>query len=603
MADPNPATQSSTSPDLYAVANHNDAGSIEAGATGNVRPAKPAPQPPTVVGDGKTENAPESASRGHQTSGTDAETPSAIKPPCTFGDYDLLEEVGRGGMGVVYKARQRSLGRIVALKMVLESHRDSFNLQRRLDVEARAGAALDHPNIIPVYHSDQLGNCQYFTMAFVNGKTLQAIAKIRGLPVPDAVNIVRTVALAIEHMHKHGVIHRDLKPSNIMIDTEGRPRVSDFGLAKLASSDVGLTRKGQILGTLCYMAPEQARGTAKAVVGPAADIYALGGILYFTLTGKAPISGDSDADILLKVMQEPPPPLRQINPAIPAGLEAVCMKCLNKKPEERYASAGALAQALVAFAPSSVTPLEGTIPSDSPVSPPPTEPMTQTETGRPRRRFPVMLVGGIAAAVAVVGVGIYVIFNQREVPPSDPNKTGGKEGEVVKHQPEHQPLPPPWQKQQQSEFSVTLVPVGSFEGPAGELLIPKTSDGTVLKIEVERNCYVGVWTRDPDGKVVQLFPNDWEGDNLIRKGIPRLVPGNDNYRIRADVSEGMEQLCIVARSQKWDPIPSDKLGPFQLFKTGPDLNRLRVLTLEARDVMARLVYDFRVIDPNQQKDE
>ena len=211
--------------------------------------------------------------------------------PCDFSDYELLEEAGRGGMGIVFKARQKSLGRLVALKMVREESRSSDTSQQRLGREARAAAALDHPNIVSIYEVGQHAGYQYFTMAYVEGETLAHAARGRGLPLPQAVRLVEVVAEAIDHAHQMGVIHRDLKPSNVLIDRNGRPRVTDFGLAKQTGVDGSLTGSGQVVGTPSYMAPEQAIGTARGTVGPLADVYALGGLLYFALTGRRPSPG------------------------------------------------------------------------------------------------------------------------------------------------------------------------------------------------------------------------------------------------------------------------------------------------------------------------
>jgi eukaryotic-like serine/threonine-protein kinase len=518
---------------------------------------------------------------------TDA--PLTIKVPCTFGDYELLEEIGHGGMGVVYKARQKSLGRIVALKMLLERGRDSSVLQQRLDLEARALAALDHPNLVPIYDAGLLNGCQYFTMAFVEGCTLQAKAKKHGLAVSEAAPIVRAVASAIEFIHQHGIIHRDLKPSNILIDREGRPRVSDFGLAKLSGGSEGPTRTGALLGTLHYMAPEQARGSGKALVGPLADVYALGGVLYFTLTGMPPICGDSDADILLKVIQEPPPPIRQLQPSVPADLEAICMRCLSKKPEDRFASAGAFAQALAAYAPSvSMTPIAQTMINDSSPTPSALGPSAQ----RQQRRPPWKLISGIAAMLAVVAVAFFLGLHHSMIPPGEPPTvvpppTGNVEAKVPAA-----PWPP-----EAHDFDVKLTLVGSLEGPNGIRLveIKRNGDPVYFEVKSERKAYLWLWTRNANGKVIKLFPNKYETDNLVPAGEPRMIPDkNGSFIIKGSKSTGPEELCLIATSGKLDPLHGEALGPFEIYEGANVRDLARDLTVSGLDKATVFVVPYQV---------
>jgi serine/threonine-protein kinase len=269
--------------------------------------------------------------------------------PRSFGPYDLLGEIGRGGMGVVYKARQKDLDRVVALKMILASHLASPEHVRRFQVEARAAARLRHSNIVHIHEVGQHHGQHYFTMEYVEGESLAERLAREPLPIEAAVRIVGAVARAVEHLHQQGIIHRDLKPSNILLDRDAQPYVTDFGLAKLFEPGAEMTATGVIAGTPSYMAPEQASGHF-AEVGPAADVYSLGAILYELLTGRPPFSQENRLDVFLDILGREPALLRQLNPKVPAGLELVCLKCLAKAPGDRYASAAALADELDRFA-------------------------------------------------------------------------------------------------------------------------------------------------------------------------------------------------------------------------------------------------------------
>ncbi len=291
--------------------------------------------------------------------------------PREFGDFELLSELGRGGMGVVYKARQKSLNRIVALKMVREAHLSSAADRARFEAEAKAAARLQHPNIVTVHEVGTFDGQAYFCMEFVEGQTLaQLVASHGPLPPREAARLVAAIARAVEHAHAQGVVHRDLKPSNILLagargmgqgtreeEPAGSslapcpmplaPKVTDFGLAKQADRGESLTRTGVAVGTPSYMAPEQATG--RKDVTPAADIYSLGAILYELLTGRPPFRAATAAATLLLVLEQEPVPPRDLNPEVPRELEVVCLKCLQKPADLRYPTAAALAADLEAF--------------------------------------------------------------------------------------------------------------------------------------------------------------------------------------------------------------------------------------------------------------
>jgi tRNA A-37 threonylcarbamoyl transferase component Bud32 len=255
-----------------------------------------------------------------------------------FGDYDLIKELGRGGMGIVFKARQMSLNRPVALKMIRSAALASEDERRRFQNEAEAVATLDHPHIVPILEVGNYEGQRYFTMKLIGGTSLnQRLADYVGDP-RSAAELLKHVAEAVHHAHQRGILHRDLKPANIMLDERGEPFVTDFGLAKRIEGDSELTLSGAIMGTPAYMAPEQASGRRGAVT-TASDVYGLGAIFYAVLTGRAPFEGDSVEETLEQVRNSAPSPPSKINPRMPRDLETICLKCLEKDPSRRYASA------------------------------------------------------------------------------------------------------------------------------------------------------------------------------------------------------------------------------------------------------------------------
>jgi serine/threonine-protein kinase len=286
-------------------------------------------------------------------------TRSRFDPPALgFGDYELYEELGRGGMGVVYRSRQKSLDRVVALKIVLAGSRATNADLARFRGEAETAARLNHPHIVPVYDVGQHDGLPYFTMRYVPGTTLADRLAEGPLPGREAARLLAPVARAIANAHQQGVLHRDLKPSNVLIDTEGRPYVSDFGLAKrlLAepaddSHTVPLapkTQTGAILGTPGYMSPEQAAGS-RGTIGPSTDIYSLGAILYSLLTGRPPFQAASPVDTVMMVLEQDPVSPQLLNPRVDRDLEMIALKCLQKPTELRYNTADELADDLEAY--------------------------------------------------------------------------------------------------------------------------------------------------------------------------------------------------------------------------------------------------------------
>jgi len=274
--------------------------------------------------------------------------PGGIPLPASFGDYDLLEEIGRGGMGIVYRATQRSLGRTVAIKMLLRRDLASRADLARFRSEAEAAARLDHPGIVPIFEVGESDGHPFYSMRLIEGTTLAKQLADGPLPPREAAALLAKVADAVQAAHDRGVLHRDLKPSNILIDPSGRPHVSDFGLAKRIEEDQSVTHTGAILGTPCYMSPEQAAGS-RGDVGPASDVWSLGAILYQMLTGSPPFRAATPMDTLLAVLETDPPAPHTVATGIDRDLEMITLKTLQKPQELRYASAASLAADLRAF--------------------------------------------------------------------------------------------------------------------------------------------------------------------------------------------------------------------------------------------------------------
>jgi TolB-like protein/tRNA A-37 threonylcarbamoyl transferase component Bud32/Flp pilus assembly protein TadD len=306
------------------------------------------------------------------------------------GNYQILEEIGRGGMGVIYRARQRHSRRIVALKRILSYHADSQETLARFRREAQAAASLDHPNILPIYEVSECDDgLPFFSMKFAGGGSLlDAAPALRNEP-RRSVALVAKVARAVQYAHGQGILHRDLKPGNVLLDGRGEPLVSDFGLAKWLDSSSHLTRTLTIFGTPGYIAPEQVNGSS-AGLGPASDIYSLGAILFDLLTGRPPFLGEHALKVIQQAGEKPAPKLRTLVPGLDRDLETICAKSLEREPGARYRSAGALAEDLERW-------LEGRHIIARPVSPP-------ERAWRWTRRHP--LTAAMAAMLMVLGTAV-----------------------------------------------------------------------------------------------------------------------------------------------------------------------------------------------------
>ncbi len=281
-------------------------------------------------------------------------TASNLPPGGSLGDYELIEEIARGGMGVVFKARQRSLNRLVALKMVLGGPLASAAAQQRFLAEAQTVASLQHPNIVAIHEVGQHEGQAFFSMDYVPGRSLSEVLRDGPLPPRRAAAYARTIAEAVQYAHQRGVLHRDLKPSNVLIDQADQPRVTDFGLAKrlddsqLSTLNVQPTLSGQVLGSPNFMSPEQAQGRHREV-GPRSDVYSIGALLYHLLTGRPPFQAATLTEVLRQVVAVEPAAPRVLNPALPRDLETICLKCLEKEIPRRYQTAQALGDELGRF--------------------------------------------------------------------------------------------------------------------------------------------------------------------------------------------------------------------------------------------------------------
>src|SRR5437879_1584769 len=262
-----------------------------------------------------------------------------------LGDYELLEEVGRGGQGVVFRARQKSLNRTVALKVISLGQWASKAHLKRFRLEAEAAARLEHPGIVPIHEVGERDGSCYFSMKFIEGGQLDEVARREPIPIRRAVELMVKVARTVHYAHEHGILHRDIKPGNILLDTKGEAHLTDFGLARLVESESSVTHTLDVLGTPSYMAPEQAIGN-NAAVSSTTDVYGLGAVLYQLLTSQPPFAGGATYETIKLLLDTEPKKPRLLNPKIDRDLSTICLKCLDKDPERRYSSALALAEDL-----------------------------------------------------------------------------------------------------------------------------------------------------------------------------------------------------------------------------------------------------------------
>jgi tRNA A-37 threonylcarbamoyl transferase component Bud32 len=265
-----------------------------------------------------------------------------------FANYEILASVGQGGMGVVYKARQRKLGRVVALKAMISAAFASETELKRFQAEAQAVAKLHHPNIVTIYEVGFENSSHFFSMEYVEGESLADRLKRGSISSQQAAVYTKQISEAMHYAHERGILHRDLKPTNILLDARDEPRITDFGLARHVDIESDLTMSGAVLGTPSYMPPEQASGKVREI-GPASDVYSIGAVLYELLTGRPPFRADSVLETLKQVVELRPAAPRLLRPKTPRDLEVICLKCLRKEPGQRYGSAMELAEDIGRF--------------------------------------------------------------------------------------------------------------------------------------------------------------------------------------------------------------------------------------------------------------
>jgi tetratricopeptide (TPR) repeat protein len=457
-----------------------------------------------------------------QTTITEAQPP-ALPLPEQFGRYRLLRKLGQGGMGTVYLAHDSKLDRRVALKIPRFTAEDGPEGLERFHREARAAATIDHPNICPVHDVDAIGGIHYLAMAYIEGKSLAELVR-GGQPLPhrQAAKLVHRLALALQEAHSRHVIHRDLKPSNIMINARGEPVVMDFGLARrVLPGDIRLTQSGSVLGTAAYMSPEQARGDVKGI-GPGCDIYSLGVVLYELLTGRLPFQGPMVA-VLAQILTEPPEPPSKIRPDLDPVLEAICLKAMAKKVEDRYPSMQALATALAEYLSRSTSPQAAIVPNPFIFPDQPTASPVRAATDRERGgRKKWALLASAAGSLGVLAVAALVLFWQTphgtvRIESDDPaveivfDKTGptvkGADKEVITLRP--------------GEHGI-LIKRGDFVFEADKFVLRK-GETIVLKLELLE----GKLQLVQDGKVIATrdvpLPKQYGSVNKSKPDYPKVI--------------------------------------------------------------------------------
>src|SRR6184192_2056341 len=319
-----------------------------------------------------------------------------------FDDYELLKEIGRGGQGVVYRARQKSLNRTVALKVIGVGHWDREAHLRRFRLQAEAAASLNHPFIVPIHEIRERNGCCYFSMNLLEGGQLDEAVKRQVISIRRAVELIAKLARTVHYAHENGILHRDIKPGNVLLDKEGEPHLTDFGLARLIETECTVTRTTEMLGTPSYMAPEQANGNAE--VTAAADIYGLGAVLYQLLTGAPPFVGRSTYETVRLLLETDPRQPRLLNPKVDRDLSTICLKCLEKDPQRRYLSALALVEDLERWL------------RHEPIQARPSSLVTRGKKWVRRNPAAAILVPSLAALAAVVGVMVWNSESNRPPP-------------------------------------------------------------------------------------------------------------------------------------------------------------------------------------------
>jgi eukaryotic-like serine/threonine-protein kinase len=467
---------------------------------------------------------------------------SAVDPPRIAG-YEILGELGRGGMGVVYHAKQLSLGRDVALKIVLAGAHAGWSERSRLRVEAETVASMKHPNIVPIYEVGEQENIPYLALELIEGGSLAQALAIGPMASQEAAQMAETLAQAMSYVHERGVVHRDLKPANVLLTVDGVPKITDFGLAKWLDIPSGHTQSGVILGTPGYMAPEQAKGQA-SLVGPATDVYALGAILYEMLTGRPPFHASSAQETVQQLLTEDPVPPSRLQPRVSRDLETICLKCLQKEPERRYAGAAVLAADLRSLL------------SGRPIQARPTSSWERVAKWARRRPAVAALVGFIlVATLALIALGV-----------AD-NARLQRQRAIARAERDTARIA---QRQSEADFRLALDAVKRFYTEVSEnklLLVPTMDPVRIELLQRARDFYERIARERPDDSNVhaELGRAVWrlaamvgdsrsvpEGIVFMKQAIAiqeRLVHQYpDRREFRSDLARSLNNLGIMHRS-------------------------------------------------------
>jgi serine/threonine protein kinase len=479
--------------------------------------------------------------------------------PRLFGPYELIGEVARGGMGIVYKARQPKLDRIVAIKTIVPQQLDSDSAVRRFKVEAEAAAKLDHPGVVPIYDVGEQDGEHYLCMAYVDGESLAARVARGPLTGEEAARILRDVAEAVQHAHDRGIIHRDLKPANILIDSTGRARVTDFGLARKQGVGCSLSSDGSVIGTPAYMSPEQSAGESENI-GPLCDVYSLGAVLFHLLTGQAPFGGANVFEIVHRVQSDPPKRPRDLVPSIPEALETICLRCLAKDPRERYATAQALADDLNRY-------LQG----------------SAVLATAPRRRFQRARLPVAAALLTTIAVllGYAAIVLKRNTSPTDLSKPADASRTVASAIGDAQLAP------LSGDLKVQVWDPGkksprhgqNFDSPG--ILPLRFGDQIRVEAKTNRPAYLYLIWITSDGEAIPIYPwtpeTPWKPEYWRRRPKDEKPVDTVSLPTRAgkawpiESGRGLETILLLARDE---PLP-DGIAMEALFAGLPAQPALR----------------------------
>lgn len=551
------------------------------------------------------------------------------EPPAKVGPYELIRMLGKGGMGAVYLARHIHLNKKVAVKLLPADRMADPETIRRFRKEMRAAGALEHPNIVRATDGGTDGTNEFLVMELIEGTDLSRLVKQNGpFLISQACNLIQQAAYGLQHIHEAGLVHRDIKPSNLILTTSGTVKILDLGLAMLREPGEDQTNPGHVMGTVDYMAPEQASDSRNVDIR--ADIYSLGCTLYTLLAGRPPFI-DAEypgytARLLAHAMQTPRPIIER-RPDTPPALAALIHRMLEKAPSRRPQQPREVAEALTPFiretdesADFSLSPPE-TIAVDHQVGIP-IHPNQQPAPGSVRKNWnrrvvallvlPLLVAGVVAAVFAFRGrtddlamarptspapgvAGSVAFVPDRgdgapqvidALPSASPENIAKPSPKPPEPAPIPVPPPPSSPTELRHDFPLTAEIVGGSRSADGVTILKEGEEIGVL-VSTTRNAYVGVWWTAPDGAITQLFPNRFEPNHFLAAGSKRLIPGHDDYAIAATPSAGVESIRVIASTTPWKTIPGRLEGPYSVYATHADQMRVadlfRGLRLKGRE--------------------